>query len=363
MGGQFTPGVNPALRRNGAHPRPPLGANEPWAEPARPPLDLDNLMGATDFLLDTFYLKRVFGILKETGSQWVDDKAPTLGAAIAYYTVFSLAPLILLLISVFSLFVHNNGDIKARISDQVTQMAGGSAGDVVNQIIDSTSKQKKSGIIGTAIAIVVALFGASGVFGQLQDSLNTIWGVKAKPGLGIMGYLKARFISFAMVGGVCFMLLVSLSVTVAINGLSHKLNDMLPGGATISTLVSVLLNLLIISALFAMIFRYLPDAKIAWSDVWIGAAITTVLFIIGKWALGLYLGKGSAGSAYGAAGALITTLVWVYYSAQILLFGAEFTQVYANEFGTHIEPEDHAVRVVKKEVEVPNPGTGTPAKA
>ena len=261
-----------------------------------------NIMGVGNFLMDTFYLNRVFGVLKETGSEWVEDKAPTLGAAIAYYTVFSLAPLILLVISVFSLFVHNNGEVRTRIKDQITQVAGASAGDVVDQIIDSTSKQKKSGVVGTAVAIVVALFGASGVFGQLQDSLNTIWGVKAKPGLGIMGYLKARFISFAMVGGVCFMLLVSLSVTVAINGMSHTLNHLLLGGAAISAIISIVLNLLVISALFAMIFRFLPDAKIAWSDVWIGAGITTVLFVIGKWALGLYLGKGSAGSAYGAAG-------------------------------------------------------------
>ena len=313
------------------------------------------MAGVGNFILDTFYLNRVFAIFKNTGSEWVDDKAPTLGAAIAYYTVFSLAPLILLLVSVFSLFVHNNGKVKAQIKDQVTQFAGGSAGDVVDQIIDATSKQKKSGIIGTVIAVVVALFGASGVFGQLQDSLNTIWGVKAKPGLGIGGYLKARFVSFAMVGGVCFMLLVSLSVSTLIKGFSGQLDRMIPGGTTASTIISLLLNLLVITMLFAMIFKYLPDAKIAWSDVWIGAGLTTILFIVGKWALALYLGRGSAGTAYGVAGSLITTLVWVYYSAQIMLFGAEFTQVYANEFGSHIEPEPHAVRVEKKEIEIPGP--------
>ena len=312
------------------------------------------MAGVVDFFLDTFYLDRVVKIFKNTGNEWIEDKAPTLGAAIAYYTVFSLAPLILLLISVFSLFVHDQPTVKTKIKDQITQFAGSSAGDVVNQIITSNSKTKKSGIIGTVIAVVVALFGASGVFGQLQDSLNTIWGVKAKPGQGITGYVKARFISFAMVGGVCFMLLVSLSVSTFITAFSDKLNTLLPGGAVISSLVTLLLNLIVITALFAMIFKYLPDAKIAWSDVWIGAGLTTLLFIVGKRALGLYLGSGSAGSAYGAAGALITTLVWVYYSAQILLFGAEFTQVYANEFGSRIEPEPHAVRVEKKMVEIPS---------
>jgi membrane protein len=301
-------------------------------------------------------MKRYFNLLKTTAGEWSDDKAPQLGAALAYYTVFSLAPLMLLLMSVFSLWVHDKQgveDVHAKIKDQVAQFAGSSSAEVVSDIVDSTAKKKQSGIIATIAGVVIALFGASGVFGQLQDSLNTIWGVKAKPGLGIMGYLKARFVSFAMVGGVCFMLLVSLTITVMIKGMSDTLNHALPGATVLSTILSILLNLVIITALFAMIFKFLPDAKIGWGDVWIGAGLTTLLFIAGKWALGLYLGSGSAGSAYGAVGSLITTLVWVYYSAQIMLFGAEFTQVYANEFGSQIEPEAHAVRVEKKVVEIP----------
>jgi membrane protein len=305
----------------------------------------------------TFSFKRAAGLFKETASQWSDDKAPQLGAALAYYTVFSLAPLMLLLMSVFSLWVDKN-HIQSSIKEQVAQFAGGSSADVVGDIVESTAKRQQSGVIATVIGVAIALFGASGVFGQLQDSLNTIWGVKAKPGLGIAGYLKARFVSFAMVGGVCFMLLVSLTVTVLIKGLSDHLDRAMPGATVLSTILSILLNLVVITALFAMIFKFLPDARIAWSDVWIGAALTTVFFIIGKWALGLYLGSGSAGSAYGAVGSLITTLVWVYYSAQIMLFGAEFTQVYANEFGSHIEPEPHAVRVEKKEIEIPRTAAG-----
>jgi membrane protein len=304
-------------------------------------------------------MKRVIELLKNTASQWSDDKAPQLGAALAYYTVFSLAPLMLLLMSVFSLWVDKN-HVQDTIKDQVAQFAGGSAATVVGDIVETTAKKKSRGIIATVAGVVIALFGASGVFGQLQDSLNTIWGVKAKPGQGVMGYLKARFISFAMVGGVCFMLLVSLTVTVAIKGMSDTLNHAMPGATVVSVILSILANLAVITALFAMIFKFLPDAKIAWNDVWIGAALTTVLFIAGKWALGLYLGSGSAGSAYGAVGSLITTLVWVYYSAQIMLFGAEFTQVYANEFGSHIEPEAHAVRVEKKVIEIPStPATPT----
>ena len=312
-------------------------------------------MSAADFLLDTFGLKRTLKLLTETGSEWIEDKAPQLGAAIAFYTVFSLAPLILLVMSVFTLTIHDNKVAQEKIKDQVTQFAGKSSADVVGNIVQNNASQPKKSVVATAIGVVIALFGASCVFGALQDSLNTIWAVKAKPGQGIMGYVKARFISFAMVGGVCFLLLVSLTVSSLINGFSDKINHTVPGGTALTSLINLVLNLVVITLLFAMIFKYLPDAKIAWRDVWIGAALTTVLFIVGKWGLSFYLGSGSAGSAYGAAGALITTLIWVYYTSQILLFGAEFTQVYANELGSHIEPVEHAVRVEKKVVEIPNP--------
>ena len=316
-------------------------------------------MGALDFVMDTFYLNKPIDLVKQTANEWSEDKCPTLGAALAYYTVFSLAPLLLLLMSVFNLYMHSqdakgNNEAQQQIKAQVGQIAGDSGAQVVGNILDTYSHRPKAGVIGTVVGVVVALFGASGVFGQLQESLNTIWGVKAKPGLGIMGYVKSRFISFAMVGGVCFLLLVSVTVTAFIEGFSQKLNQILPGGSALTLAINVLLNLLVITALFAMIFKFLPDAKISWGDVWIGAALTTVLFLIGKQALGLYLGSGAAGSAYGAASAMISTFVWVYYSSQILLFGAEFTQVYANKYGSQIEPVEHAVRVQKKEVELPS---------
>ena len=318
-------------------------------------------MSPADFLLDTFGLKRTLKLLTQTGSEWIEDNAPQLGAAIAFYTVFSLAPLILLVMSVFTLTIHDNKVAQEKIKDQVTQFAGKSSADVVGNIVQNNASQPKKSVVATAVGVVIALFGASCVFGALQDSLNTIWAVKAKPGQGIMGYVKARFISFAMVGGVCFLLLVSLTVSSLINGFSDKINHTVPGGTALTSLINLVLNLVVITLLFAMIFKYLPDAKIAWRDVWIGAALTTVLFIVGKWGLSFYLGSGSAGSAYGAAGALITTLIWVYYTSQILLFGAEFTQVYANEFGSHIVPVEHAVRVEKKVVEIPNPDAA-PAK-
>jgi membrane protein len=160
-----------------------------------------------------------------------------------------------------------------------------------------------------------------------------------------MGFIRTRFLSFAMVGGVCFLLLASLTVETILRGLSDYLKHVMPGGHVLALALFLIFDLAVIVLLFAMIFRYLPDAKIAWRDVWVGATLTAVLFALGKFVLGLYLGSGAAGSAYGAASSLITLLLWIYYAAQILLFGAEFTQVYANTYGTRVEPEKHAIKI------------------
>src|SRR5438270_6985761 len=172
------------------------------------------------------------------------------------------------------------------------------------------------------ISVLLALFATSGVFGPLQDARDSVCGVKAKPGAGIWGFLRSRFLSFAMVGGVCFLLLVSLTLESLLKGFSHFVQSVLPGGIVIALAVYWVFDLAVVILLFAIIFKFLPDAEIGWRDVWIGAGVTAILFAIGKWALGLYLGSGSAASAYGAASSLITLLLWVYYSAQILLFGA-----------------------------------------
>ena len=219
-----------------------------------------------------------------------------------------------------------------------------SAVQVVQDIARNASHPGKS-TIATVVGIALALFGASGVFGQLQDALNTIWGVKAKPGKGVWGFLRVRFLSFGMVAGICFLLLVSLILEGALKLWSHYVQSVLPGGIVVSLTIYLIFDFAVIVLLFAMIFKFLPDARIQWRDVWIGAVLTALFFGIGKWALGLYLSSGAAGSAYGAASSLITLLLWVYYSSQILLFGAEFTQVYADRTGRRIEPADHAVRV------------------
>ena len=181
--------------------------------------------------------------------------------------------------------------------------------------------------------------------------MNTIWGVKAKPGGGIWGFLRNRFLSFAMVGGVCFLLLVSLTLESLLKGFSHYVQFVLPGGLLVAMTVYLIFDFTVIVLLFAMIFRFLPDAKIQWRDVWIGAVMTAIFFGIGKWLLGLYLGSGAAGSAYGPASSLITLLLWIYYSSQILLFGAEFTQVYADRAGREVRPDEYAVPVQTKEAE------------
>jgi membrane protein len=293
----------------------------------------------------------VWFLLKTTATQWITDKCPQLGAALAYFTVFSLAPLVLILLAFFGLFFGSD-HARDKIIEQLQYMIDPSGIQVIKDIATSASKPQ-SGILATLLGIIVGLFGASGVFGQLQEALNTIWGVKAKPGAGISAFLRARFLSFAMVAGVCFLLLVSLTVESVLRGLSTYLQNLLPGGHILALVLFLILDVGVVIALFAMIFRFLPDVKIAWRDVWIGASLTGLLFVLGKFILGLYLGSGAAGSAYGAASSLITLLLWIYYSAQILLFGAEFTQVYSHSYGSRVVPEDHAVRVKRIEVEVP----------
>ena len=289
-------------------------------------------------------------LVKQTAQEWVTDKAPQLGAALAYYTVFSLAPLILVLLAIVGLLFRNDpAGAWNKITEQMSYFLDKSAVEVVQNIAQKAAQPNKS-ILATIIGVLLALFGASGVFGQLQDALNTVWGVKAKPGGGIWGFLRSRFLSFAMVGGICFLLLVSLALESFLKGFSHYVQSVLPGGIAIALATYWIFDLAVVILLFAIIFKFLPDAEIRWRDVWIGAAMSAIFFAIGKWALGLYLGSGSAASAYGAASSLITLLLWVYYSSQILLFGAEFTQVYASRAGRDIKPDAHAVRAEIKEV-------------
>jgi membrane protein len=294
----------------------------------------------------------ILNLLRSAAIEWGQDKCPQLGAALAYYTIFSLAPLVVVLLGLFGLVYHNSEQARDKILELLRYLTDPSALKVIQDIANNAAQPKVS-TIATVIGISIAVFGASGIFGQLQDALNTIWKVKAKPNQGVWGFLRARFISFAMVGGVCFLLLVSLTVQGVLHGLHAYLETVLPGGQAIGLGIFYLFDLIVVAVLFGMIFRCLPDAKIAWHDVWTGATLTAIFFLVGKFLLGLYLASGAGSSAYGAAGSLVTLLIWVFYSAQILLFGAEFTKVYASRHGSRLEPKEYAVKLETHEIEIP----------
>jgi membrane protein len=286
----------------------------------------------------------MFKLLKETIQEWSEDKAPRLAAALAYYTIFSIAPLLVLVIAITGFIVGNNTTIRDQVITQVQGLVGQQGADAISQLIQQTG-QPRNGILASVIGIVTLLFGATGLFGQLQDALNTIWDVQPKPGRKIMGVIKDRFLSFTLVLGLCFLLLVSLVISAALSVLNGYFSSLLGGAGIIAQVINFIVSTAVITLIFAMIFKILPDIEIHWGDVWIGALVTALLFSIGKGALGLYLGRSAAASAYGAAGSLVVLILWVYYSAQILFFGAEFTQVYARRAGSQLAPSKNAQKV------------------
>lgn len=286
-------------------------------------------------------MRELWLTVKETISDWVDDNASRLAAALAYYALLSLAPLIVIAVAVVGWFVGADA-ARGRVAGELSAVVGGEAAQGI-QAVAENAQSPAAGVVGTVVGVVTLFVGASGVFGELQSSLNTVWEVAPKPGRGLMGQLRDRFLSFSMVLGVAFLLLVSLVVSSALSAAGTFMAGALPGGETVWQVVNFVLSLAIVTGLFALIFKVVPDAKIQWRDVWLGAAVTAVLFTLGKLLLGLYLGKAAVGSSYGAAGSIIALVVWVYYAAQILLIGAEFTQVQARRRGRDIEPSANAV--------------------
>jgi membrane protein len=283
--------------------------------------------------------RSIFTLLKESAKDWSTDHAPRLGAALAFYTIFSLAPLITIVISIASLWFSENAS--GQIFHQLGSVVGQDTAQSLQNMLVQPGK-KGSGIFTVISSGVMLLLGATGVFVQLQDALNEIWEVKPKPGAGIMGFIRHRLLSVAMVLGIGFLLLVSLLLTTAMAALSKYFGHWMGDAAWLWEVVNTVMTFGIITGLFGLMFKYLPDAKICWKDVWFGALVTAFLFTIGKFGLGLYLGKSSVASTYGAAGALIIVLLWVYYSAQILFFGAELTQQHAAMAGRRVTPSDHA---------------------
>jgi membrane protein len=283
--------------------------------------------------------------VKETASDWLEDEASRLAAALAYYSLLSLAPLLVIVVAIAGFFLGQDA-ARGRIAGQLATVVGAEPALGIQSILAS-ARSPTSGVLSMVVGVVTLFIGASGVFGELQSSLNTIWGVKAKPGRMIWGELTARFLSFTMVLGVAFLLLVSLVVSSVLSALGTRFSAALPGGEAVWQVVNFSFSLGSITVLFALIFKFIPDAEIRWRDVWLGAAFTACLFTVGKLVLGLYLGKAAVGSSYGAAGSLIALVVWVYYAAQILFMGAEFTCVQARRNGREIRPSNDAVRAPK----------------
>lgn len=283
----------------------------------------------------------VWQLLKTTFSEWSKDKAPKQGAALAYYTVFSIVPLLVIIIAMIGL-VFGQEAAQSYILQQISTLVGEQSAEALKDMIQRATKPT-TGMIATVVAFATLLFGASGLFGELQDSLNTIWGVKPKEGRGIWGLLRDRFLSFMTLLGTGFLLLVSLVLSAGLSAMGKWFSGWLPLREFVLQSLNLLVSLIVITGLFALMFKVLPDARIAWKDVWVGAFMTAVLFTVGKFAIGLYLGKSDVGSAYGSAASLVIVLIWVYYSAQIFLFGAEFTKVYANKYGARIVPAENAV--------------------
>lgn len=290
-------------------------------------------------------LSNLPNLLKLTYQDWKDDKASRLSAALAYYTIFSLAPMLLIIIAVTGLF-WSRDVVQAQVLSQIEGLVGVEGRAFISDLLTSGSNPAR-GIVATIVGIITLLWGALGVFNELHNALNTIWEVKEEETQGFVEAIKkvifGRLLSFSMLLGIGFLLLVSLVISAALSAVQETIGNAIPVSEILLQIVNLVISTGVITVLFALIFKFLPDAEIAWRDVWLGAFVTSVLFSIGKFLIGLYLGNSSVGSSFGAAGSLVVLLLWIYYSAQILLFGAEFTQVYANNYGSKIVPEGEEV--------------------
>ena len=285
--------------------------------------------------------KSIWQFLKTTINEWVEAEPFQLAAALSYYTLFSLAPLLLIAIGVAG-FVFGREAAQNQIVETLQGMIGQDSAKAVQEMIQASSEKPKTGMLSTIIGFVALLFGAGGVVGQLQTSLNKMWEVTPKPGQGIWGFLRQRFFSFAMVLAIGFLLLVSLVVTAVLSSFTSMLSSFLGDATFVAHAIDILVSFGFVTLLFALIYKYVPDVEIQWRDVWVGAALTSILFTIGKYLIGLYIGTSGVNSTFGAAGSLITILVWVYYSSLIFFLGAEFTRVYATQYGSGVAPAENA---------------------
>jgi membrane protein len=272
---------------------------------------------------------KLWTTLRQTFSAWTKHDAPTLGAALAFYTILSMAPLVILTISIVA-FVFGHSRAQSELLGQVDSMIGSQGAEAVKGMIEHAQKPA-AGVFASIVAVITLLFGASGAFGALRSALNKMWDVEPKSEGGFWAKIKQNVFSFGMVLGVGFLLLVSLVITAALGMLGKYFDGLLPMPELALQTINFVVSIAGVWALFALIFRYVPDTRMPWHPVWVGAAVTALLFTIGKFLIGLYLGKAAVGSAYGAAGSLVVIIVWVYYSGMIFLFGAEFTKCWADD--------------------------------
>jgi membrane protein len=277
--------------------------------------------------------KQIKELLGGTYKEWSAVEAPRMGASLAYYTILSLAPLLIVVIAVAG-FVFGRDAASGALVTQIQGMVGTEGGQAIQSILKHAAEKKSTGVVASIIGFLTLLVGASSVALELRSSMNKIWGVK-DPGLGVSGFLKERSYAIAIVLGAGFLLLVSLVVSAVLASVDKFFSGILPMPPFVAEIINVLISLVVIAGILAVIFKFVPAVPLKWRDVWIGAAFTSVLFTIGKTAIGIYLGKASIGSSYGAAGSLIVILVWIYYSAQLLFFGAEFTHVFTKTFGSN----------------------------
>lgn len=294
------------------------------------------------------FLKKFFHIIKGTATAFSQDNCVKLSASLSYYTIFSIGPLLIIIISLSTIF-YGREAVEGRLYGKIRGLIGSEAAIQVQEIIKKSQHANK-GFIGTVIGTVVLFIGATGIFTEIQDSINYIWSLKAKPKRGIVKYLINRLLSFSLIVSLGFLLLVSLVINALMGLLSDRLTLYFPHTTVyIFYVLNQITIFVIISVLFAIIFKVLPDGKIKWKDAFIGAGFTAVLFIIGKVVIGYYLGRSNLGATYGTAASVIIILTWVYYTSIILYFGAEFTKVHALEYGGGIVPNETAVFIIKKE--------------
>ena len=292
-------------------------------------------------------MSSVIEIVGETFREWSEDKASRLSAALAYYTVFSIPPLMVVAIGIASLFT-DRATIEEQVVNQAASLMGRQGGEGIQTILQSAEQPGNGELLPTLFGVALLLFGASGVFTQLQDAMNTIFGVKPDPKRGIMGLIKDRFLSFTMVLTIGFILLVSLMLSTVLASFGSFVGGLVTEAEILLWILNFIISFGVFMLLFALIFKTIPDIKIAWRDVLVGAAITALLFKIGEYALGFYFERSDPTSAFGAAGSIILLLLWIYYSAQIIFLGAEFTEVYARRVGSGVQPKENAVPLTRE---------------